>query len=100
MKNLQFTGDETLDQILEDNKREIYNSVIRAIKENYHKREIHEINVVKITIQSKNYSINLTRDKFIASLNRCILFFKDIEEYEKCKDCVDIINNINNELKK
>lgn len=100
MNNLQFDGDVTIDQIFEDHKREIYDNVIRSIKESYLKSEIEEINVVKITIQSKDYSLNLTRDKFIASLNRCIAFFEETEEYEKCQVCVNMIRDINNEKNK
>jgi Ni,Fe-hydrogenase III component G len=100
MRKLQFDGDVTIDQIFEDHKREIYDNVIKAVQENYLEREIDEINVVKISIQSKDYSINLTRDKFIASLNRCISFFEQTEEYEKCQVCVNMIGDINNEKNK
>jgi hypothetical protein len=99
MRKLQFTGDMTIDQIFADYKREIYDSVIKSIQENYLESEIDEINVVKISIQSKDYSINLTRDKFIASLNRCITFFEQSEEYEKCQVCVNMIDNISNAKK-
>ena len=100
MRKLQFTGDVTIDQIFEDYKREIYDNVINSIQENYMNYEIDEINVVKISVQSKDYSINLTRDKFITSLNRCISFFEETEEYEKCQVCVDIITNIDNKKNK
>jgi hypothetical protein len=96
MRKLQFNGDITIDQIFEDHKREIYDSVIKSIQENYIECEINEINVVNISIQSKDYSINLTRDKFITSLNRCITFFEETEEYEKCQTCVNIIKDIDN----
>jgi len=100
MRKLQFTGDVTIDQIFEDYKREIYDNVIKSIQENYMHYEIDEINVVKITVQSKDYSINLTRDKFIASLNRCISFFEETEEYEKCQVCVNMITDIDNKKNK
>ena len=94
MEKLQFNGPLTIDQIFEDYKKEIYNVALKSIKENYKKIEIDEINVVKISTEIKDYSINLTRDKFIPTLNRCIEFFEPIEDYETCQECVNIINAI------
>lgn len=99
MRKLQFTGDATIEEIYEIHKRDIYNNVLKLIKENYQNLEINEIDVVKISTQSKDHVITLTRDKFIASLNRCITFFEQTEEYEKCQVCVNMINEINH-LKK
>jgi len=99
MRKLQFSGDVTVDQIFKDHKMEIYDSVLKSIKENYSLHEIDEINVVKITTGSKDYSINLTRDKFVSSLGRCIDFFESLEEYEKCQSCVDIISAIDERKK-
>lgn len=93
-RKLLFNDDIAIDQIFNDYKMEIYRNVLYSIKENYKKDEIIEVNVVKISTQSKEYSINLTRDKFIVSLNKCISFFEPLEEYEKCQECINIINDI------
>ena len=98
-RKLHVKDDIDIDQLFSEYKLEIYSSVLDSIKENYRKDEIEEINVVKISTQSKEYSINLTRDKFIASLNRCISFFEPMEEYEKCQECINIINDIKNTQK-
>ena len=94
MEKLQFSGSSDIDQIFEDYKNEIYHVALKSIQENYKELEIDEINVVKISTDLKDYSINLTRDKFIPTLNRCIEFFEPLEDYEKCQICVDIINEI------
>lgn len=96
MRKLQFTGDATIEEIYEIHRREVYNTLLEVIGENYLNDEINEINVVKISTQSKDHVITLTRDKFIASLNRCITFFEKTEEYEKCQVCVNMINTIKN----
>jgi hypothetical protein len=95
-RKLHFEGDVTIDQLFNDYKTEIYDNVLASIKENYKKDEMDEINVVKISTQSKEYLINLTRDKFVAMLERCISYFEPLEEYEKCQDCIDIIDEIKN----
>jgi hypothetical protein len=92
MTTLKFDTDIDINDVFKDYKKEIFKSVISSIKENCKNREINEINVVNISIKSKNYSINLTRDKFVNALNRCIDFFAELEMYEQCKDCVDIIS--------
>lgn len=96
MRKLQFNGDATIEEIYEVHKREIYNNVLTLIKKNYRNLEINEISVVKISTQSKDHVITLTRDKFTPILNRCISFFEKLEEYEKCQVCVNIINDIKN----
>lgn len=91
MTTLQFEENLTLPDIFKRYKKEILESVIESIKKNYENREINEINVVKINSGSNKYSINLTRDKFIETLNRCIDFFVELEMYEYCQECVNII---------
>ena len=100
MSKLQFNGDITINQIFQDYRNEIYNNVLRAIKNNYLNSEISEIFVVQISTKSKTHDINLTRDNFVGSLSDCIEFFESMEEYEKCQDCIDIIENIESSLQK
>lgn len=98
MNILQFDDDITIDKILDDYKKEIYESILKAIKENYKNNEINEINVVKIITQSKDYSIKLPKDKFIMTLNHCINFFIGLEMYENCQECHNIIKEIEEKI--
>jgi len=102
MRKLNFTGEITIDQIFQDYKMEIYDNILASIQDNYTKDEISEINVVNITINGKEHIWKLTRDKVVTLLNRCIDFYKnpDLEEYEKCQTCVNIINNLSTNNKK
>lgn len=100
MGKLQFDGDITIDEIFKDHKFEIYEIVLKSIKESYLKSEITELNVVKIYTQSKSHTINLARNKFIAILESCIEFFEPLEEYEKCQECIDLICEIELNLNK
>lgn len=101
MRKLQFSGEITIDEILQDYKIEIYDNILSSIKENYKKNEISDINVVNITINSKEHVWNLSKDSFILILNKCIDFYKspDLEEYEKCQECLNIIKKLTNNKK-
>lgn len=101
MRKLHFTGEITLDQIFQDYKMEIYDNILLTIQDNYKKDEISEINVVNITINGKEHVWNLTKDKIVTLLTRCIDFYKSpsLEQYEKCQICLDIINNLTDNKK-
>jgi hypothetical protein len=47
--------------------------------------------VIKISINESEYTINLSRDKFVSGLEGAISFYESCEEYEKCADCLKII---------
>ena len=99
MKNIHLNGDFEIEEIFESYRKEIYENILTSIKENYLNSEIKEVKVVKISTISKDYNINLSRDRFIDSLNKCIAFFEEIEYYELCQECVNIINDIKNKQK-
>jgi len=91
MKTLKFQGDIGLDEVFNHHKIEIYDNLLKSIKENYLDYENSEITVVKISINETEYTINLSRDKFISGLDGAISFYESCEEYEKCAECLEII---------
>lgn len=98
-RTIKFSEDMSIDQLLIDYEIELHNSVFNAIKENFKDTEKSEINVVNISMQTRNYTINVSREKFKRWLNQCKTFFEKREEYEKCQECVDMINNLKNNKK-
>ena len=92
MKILKFQGDIGLDEVFNHHKIEIYDNLLKSIKENYLDYENSEITVVKISINETEYTINLSRDKFISGLDGAISFYESCEEYEKCAECLEIID--------
>lgn len=98
MKNLKFQGDIALDEIFNSHKIEIYDNILNSITSNYLDKNKNEIAVVKISINEIDYTINLSRDKFIGALNGAITFYESHEEYEKCAQCLKIINTIKNTI--
>jgi hypothetical protein len=95
MQNLKFKGDITLDQIFDNHRELIYNDILSSIKESYLDNTKPLAEVIKITINDNEYTINLTRDKFEHSLRRVIEYYEGTEDYEKCAECITIINHLN-----
>jgi hypothetical protein len=92
MKTLKFKGDIGLDEVFNCHKIEIYDNLLKSIKENYQDESNIEVTIIKISINSADYTINLPREKFISGLEGAIVFYESHEEYEKCAECLKIIN--------
>jgi hypothetical protein len=92
MKILKFQGDIGLDDVFNRHKIEIYDNLLQSIKNHYQDNNYLEVEVIKISINESEYTINLSRDKFISGLEGAITFYESCEEYEKCADCLTIIN--------
>jgi hypothetical protein len=92
MKILKFQGDIGLDDVFNRHKIEIYDNLLQSIKAHYQDENYSEVTVIKISINESEYTINLTRDKFISGLEGAITFYESCEEYEKCAECLNIIN--------
>jgi hypothetical protein len=92
MKTLKFKGDIGLDEVFNHHKIEIYDNLLKSIKDNYLDETSTEVTVVKISINLTDYTINLSREKFISGLEGAINFYEACEEYEKCAECLKIIN--------
>lgn len=94
MKSLKFNGDITLEEVFNEHKALIYDSVVSSIKENLSSSNLDEVPIICITINKIEYSINLGRDKFERSLSQAISFYEELEEYEKCQVCLDLKNKL------
>lgn len=96
MKTLKFSGDIGLDEIFNLHKIDIYNNLLDQIKEALLNPKLSELTIVNISINQIEYSIKLTSDKFINGLEGAISFYESCEEYEKCADCLKLINTLKN----
>jgi hypothetical protein len=94
MKTLKFNGDIGLDEVFNHHKIEIYDNLLESVKTHYLDEGNTEVTVVKISINSTDYTINLSREKFISGLEGAITFYEACEEYEKCAECLKIINTL------
>ncbi len=98
MRNLKFQGDIALDEVFNSHKIEIYDNILASIGDHYLDESLTEVTIVKISINEIEYTINLSRDKFISALGGAISFYESFEEYEKCAKCLKIINTLKNTI--
>jgi len=96
MTSLKFNGDITLEEVFNLHRITIYDKVVESICANYRDPAIHEITVINITINAVDYTVNLSRDKFISGLENAISFYEKSEAYEKCQLCLNVINELKN----
>ena len=94
MASLKFNGEITLEEVFQQNKILIYDRVLLAIKKSYKELDIDETPIVQISINEVEYSIKLSKDKYLGALEGAISFYEKIEEYEKCQQCLDIIKEL------
>lgn len=98
MRKLNFSGDITIDQVFDQYKVEIYDNVVKSIKDSLKSEIQTEISVLMLAINGQEYSVSLTRDKFVKGLTGALLFYESIEEYEKCQECLNIINSLDEKI--
>jgi hypothetical protein len=94
MPSLRFNGNVSLEEIFSQHKTLIYESVVKAIEENYHDPNIYEVEVLSIHLNGVDHAVNLSRSKFINGLYNAIEFYEKLEEYEKCQRCLNIISQM------
>jgi len=95
MQQLRFNGDITLEQVFSEYRTEIYDNLVQAIRENL-EEELDQVTVLVVGINSIDYTVNLTKDKFESSLKSAISYYEKLELYEKCEECLDLLNKLKN----
>jgi len=98
MTSLKFNGEISLESVFSQHKHLIYDRVVDEILNNYKDPAVSEIHVIKIVINNVENSINLSREKFVSGLESAIEYYLELEEYEKCQICANIIKEL--QLKK
>lgn len=91
---LKFSGDITLEEIFQKYQTEIYDTMVKSIVEHLEKKTSEEVKVVTITINSKEYSVTLGKEKFYSALSNAIAYYERFEEYEKCQYCLNILKSM------
>lgn len=84
-----------MEEIFTQHKNDIYDKVVEAIVNNYEDLSITKVEVMTLTVNDLEYTIDLSRDNFINSLESAIAVYELTEDYEKCQLCVNLIKKIN-----
>lgn len=93
---------ETLGDFLVQNKDVVYSALLDSIEKHYLDLDHHTVDVLKISDRSDTTQISLSREDWVKGLNKAINYFEkpNIEQYEKCKRCLDIINHLKENYKR
>tara|TARA_B100000963_G_scaffold176268_1_gene153306 strand:- start:9920 stop:10222 length:303 start_codon:yes stop_codon:yes gene_type:complete len=85
---------ETLGNFLVQNKDVVYSALLDSIEKHYLDLNKNNVDVLKIRARDKTTHITLLRKDWARGLKKAIKYFEkpNIEQYEKCKRCLDIIN--------
>jgi hypothetical protein len=88
----------TLKKFLVENKDIVYSAVLESINESYRDSSIDKIDILEISNNGEKSYMTLDRENWIRALEQAINFFQmpDIEEYEKCSECLSIIDYLKN----
>ena len=102
MKSVLIDTETTINEYLSDNKELVYSEIVNAIGDSYMNSDISSISVLEIfSKDSTSLKLEIEREDWIKSIDRTRIFFEkpDIEEYEKCATCVNILNYLRNNEK-
>lgn len=91
MTLLKYSGNISPAEIYSQNKYKITCLIFEAIKENYRDLTKDEIEVIKLEINNYTHTIHISRKKYIPALRNAIDLFEKHEEYEKCKESLEIV---------
>ena len=79
--------------LMHETQKIVFDNLIEAIKFSIHKKKEY----AEIFKVSEDNSVSLTRDSWISAIEKAIEFYADIEDYEKCKQCAEIIQTVSYE---
>tara|TARA_R110002020_G_scaffold40355_1_gene119329 strand:+ start:351 stop:659 length:309 start_codon:yes stop_codon:yes gene_type:complete len=94
MKDFKLSS-EDIDDFLENKKWLIHSLIIKGIKKCMDEG-LDEIIIFRIINLSEDYLMTTTLKKveWVNSLNKCLEFYKGIEEYEKCLEIQKLLKKI------
>ena len=97
MKDFIFSADEDFEEFLRNSKWLIHSLVIEGVKKSL-EDQLDEIIVFRIINSENNYQMNsvLKKTEWVNSLNKCLEFYENIEEYEICGEINELIKKIKN----
>jgi hypothetical protein len=101
MKDFYFSNDEDERDFLKNKKWLIHSLIVDSVKKA--KEEDLESIVVFRMINPINDFIMVTelgKDNWIGSLNKSLEYYESVEEYERCREITELINDIENDNNK
>lgn len=94
MMQLKFDGNGTMKELFARHAIEIFDSVVDAIAKVHQQSKVEGVDVILASIEGIEYIVHLHKKDFVSSLNSAIAAYEGAEAYEKCQQCVILINKL------
>jgi hypothetical protein len=97
MKKLEVLEEVPVNTVISENEHLVYTAILDEIEKVYDNSEVKMINVLRLVIGGEDFTLPIKRDVFPDALKNCLKYFEkpDVEEYEKCSKCLNMINYLN-----
>ena len=98
MKKLEVLEEVSVDEVISENEYLVYNAILDEIEKVYKDKKIKKVDVLELIIDGSVSLLPIKREIFKDALVNCLKYFEkpELEEYEKCSKCLNIINYLNN----
>lgn len=78
---------------MHETQKIVFDNLIEAIKFSIQKKKDY----AEIFKLSEDNSVSLTKDNWVSAIEKAIEFYAELEDYEKCKQCTEIIQTVSYE---
>lgn len=89
---IDYEEGDSLESIFKQHKDVVYNRIFDSIKFGIN-NNLKE--VVIFELGDTSTYLDLMKEDWINSLNNCLFYFSEVEDYEKCLECQNLIKKIN-----
>ncbi len=88
-----FDSVEDINKALTDDVSTINNYVYNKIK-NHIETDMETLTLFYVHLEGILYNVKVSRTKLISPLKKCLNKFIEVEDYEKCIECRDLIEKM------
>jgi hypothetical protein len=90
-----FDSVEDINIALTENVIEINNYIYNKIKSNID-TDFETLVLFYVQLEGVLYNVKIRKNKLLPPLKKCLSRFEELEEYDKCIECRDLIAKIDN----
>lgn len=90
-----FDSVEDINKALTDNVSTINDYIFNKIK-NHINSDIESLVLFYVQLEGVLYNVKINRRQLISPLKKCLNRFEDVENYEKCIECHNLIKMLEN----
>lgn len=91
---LNFNGNDPVKEMFSRHAIKIFDSVVDAIAKGHQDSGVEGVDAMVATIDGIEYIVHIHKKDFVSSLNSAIAVYERAEYFEKCQQCVNLINKL------